>query len=88
MCNPRSAYYTALCKRIDVDLNGAGLGDLLVCAAKSFVKGLTLPQDEQVLVSPLIAAPHLGQPLLWKLTRTGVDCMLILWEIASFTDMV
>ena len=48
------------------------------------MKGLTLPQDEQVLVSPLIAAPHLGQPLLWKSTGAEVDCILISSEIASF----
>lgn len=48
---------------------------------------LTLPQEPQVLESPLVSAPHLGQ-LVWKLTMTVVDCMLIaLMAFVSFNLM-
>lgn len=38
-------------------------------------KKLTLPHAPHDLLSPSMLAPHLGQ-LLWKFTRTVVDCML------------
>lgn len=41
---------------------------------------LTLPQEPQDLLSPSMLAPHLGQ-LEWKLTRTVVDCILLVVRI-------
>jgi hypothetical protein len=58
---------------------------LSVC--KGRFKRLTLPQDPQVLASPLIPAPHFGQSL-WKLTRTVVDCILnIVGNVEIWSDL-
>jgi hypothetical protein len=59
------------------DLDGAGLQQRV--SERLQMDGgqeHTLPQDPQVLESPLEAAPHLGQDWPWKLTRTVVDCIL------------
>lgn len=59
-----------------LDLDWAGLERPSARYQQTFASERTLPQEPQVLVSPLMPAPHLGQLSLWELTMTVVDCIL------------